>query len=72
MRIFGYMGMMKELNKIGKFVRLNLVREIVEVVSVDSTGITVKFYGKKLTMEHREVSLVTPEEVAVAERRFSH
>ena len=58
--------MAKRFNEFGKFVRLNLVGEIVEVVSVDSTEITVKYYGKDLTMKHREVSFVTDEEAAAA------
>lgn len=56
----------EKINEFGKFVRLNSGGEIVEVVSVDSTEITVKYYGKNLTMKHREVSLVTPEEAVAA------
>jgi hypothetical protein len=55
----------------GKFVRLNLIGEIVEVVGFDSTDITVNYKGKNLTMEHYEVSRVTPEEAAAAARRVS-
>jgi hypothetical protein len=50
----------------GKFVRLNLIGEIVEVVSVDSTEITVKYRGHHLTMNHYEVSRITREEEAAA------
>jgi hypothetical protein len=50
----------------GKFVRLNLIGEIVEVVGFDSTNITVRYKGQNLTMEHFEVSRITSEEEAVA------
>jgi hypothetical protein len=65
------MYMAKEFDKFGKFVRLNLVREIVEVVSVDPTEITVKYYGMNIPMQHHEVSLVTPEEAAAVAFRVS-
>jgi hypothetical protein len=63
--------MPKRPEALDKFVRLNLIGEIVEVVGFDSTNITVKYRGKNLTMEHYEVSRVTPEEAAVAARRIS-
>jgi preprotein translocase subunit YajC len=53
----------------GKFVRLNLIGEIVEVLDYDSTEITVNYKGRKLTFDHHEVSRITPEEEAVATRR---
>ena len=46
-----------------KFVRLNLTGEIVEVVKLDSIGITINYRGKHLTMNCNEVSCVTLEEI---------
>jgi hypothetical protein len=63
--------MTKHAEAFGKFVRLNLIGEIVEVLSFDSTDITVKYNGKNLTMEHYEVSRITPEEEAVAAKHVS-
>jgi hypothetical protein len=64
--------MAKQFRGFGKFVRLNLIGEIVEVVHVDSTEITVNYKGALLTMEHYEVSRVTPEEeIAAAVKRIS-
>jgi len=60
--------MTKHAEAFGKFVRLNLIGEIVEVLSFD---ITVKYNGKNLTMEHYEVSRITPEEEAVAAKHVS-
>jgi hypothetical protein len=56
----------EEFNEFGKFVRLKLIDEIVEVVGVNSTEIAIKFYGNILTMKHHEVSRVTPEEESTA------
>ena len=53
-----------ETEAFGKFVRLKLTGDIVEVVSFDSTDITIKFKGQNLTMEHYEVSRIAPEEAA--------
>ncbi len=58
--------MAKQWDDFGKFVRLNLIGEIVEVVNFDSSNITVKYKGQNLTMEHFEVSRITPEEESVA------
>lgn len=58
--------MVKQWDDFGKFVRLNLIGEIVEVVSFDSSNITVKYKGQNRTMEHFEVSRITSEEAAVA------
>jgi hypothetical protein len=58
----------KNLEGFGKFVRLHLTGESVEVVSFDSNEITVKYKGKDLVMSHHEVSLLTPEEQAAAKR----
>jgi hypothetical protein len=58
--------MVKQWDDFGKFVRLNLIGEIVQVVSFDSSNITVKYKGQNLTMEHFEVSRITSEEEAVA------
>jgi hypothetical protein len=61
-------NMIKHTEVFGKFVRLNLIGEIVEVLSFDSTDIVVNYKGKILTMEHYEVTRLTPEEEAVAKR----
>jgi hypothetical protein len=61
-----FLVMAKKSDEFGKFVRLNLIGEIVEVVSADSKEITVKYYGHQLTMRHSEVSRITPEEAASA------
>jgi hypothetical protein len=58
--------MAKQWDDFGKFVRLNLIGEIVEVVGFDSTNITIRYKGQNLTMEHFEVSRITSEEEAVA------
>lgn len=63
--------MRKHYDEFGKFVRLNLIGEIVEVLDCDSTEITVNYKGKKLVMGHYEVSRITSEEEAVAARRVS-
>ena len=63
--------MIKHPQVFGKFVRLNLIGEIVEVLSFDSTDIVINYKGKTLTMEHHEVSRITPEEEAIAARRVS-
>jgi hypothetical protein len=56
--------MAKQTAGLNKFVRLNLIGEIVEVVSFNSMEITIKFQGMNLTMQHDEVSRIPPEEVA--------
>lgn len=63
--------MIKHPQAFGKFVRLNLIGEIVEVLSFDSTDIVINYKGKILTMEHHEVSRLTPEEEVAAARRIS-
>lgn len=63
--------MAKHPDTFGKFVRLNLIGEIVEVVSFDSSEIMINFKGRNLTMEHYEVSRLTPEEEAAAAQRIS-
>jgi hypothetical protein len=55
----------------GKFVRLNLTGEIVEVFDCNSSEIIINFKGQKLAMAHHQVSLVTPEEAALAAKRIS-
>lgn len=57
-----------ESDAFGKFVRINLTGEIVEVVSFDLTEITISFKGRNLIMNHYEVSRITPEEAAAATR----
>ena len=61
--------MAKYLEAFGRFVRLNLIGEIVQVVSFDSTDIMINYKGKILTMAHHEVSRITPEEEASAEAK---
>ncbi len=62
--------MAKKSDVFGKFVRLNLGGEIVEVMSVDSAGITIKYFGNHIAMKYWEVSLVTSEEAAAAGKRL--
>jgi hypothetical protein len=61
----------KNFVSFGKFVRLNLTGEIVEVSDCNSTEIMVNFKGKKLAMHHYEVSWVTPQEATAAAERNS-
>jgi hypothetical protein len=61
----------KQFDTFGKFVRLNLIGEIVEVVDCDSTEITINYKGRQFTLDHYEVSRITPEEAAVAAHRIS-
>lgn len=62
MRLYGSMG--KQYDIFGKFVRLNLIGEIVEVVDCDATEITINHKGRHFTLDHGEVSRITPEEAA--------
>jgi hypothetical protein len=55
----------------GKFVRLNLSGEIVEVVDFDLTEITINFRGKNLTLKHYDVSCLTPQEAEAAKLNSS-
>ena len=62
----------KQSGTFGKFVRLNVIGEIVEVVDCDLTEITINFKGRNFRMDHEEVSHITPEEEAMlAQRRTS-
>jgi hypothetical protein len=60
--------MAKQYRAFGKFVRLNLIGAIVEVVDCNSTEIIVNYKGTTLRMSHYEVSRITPEESAAAEK----
>jgi hypothetical protein len=62
--------MINHLQAFGKFVRLNLTDEVVEVFDCNSTEIIINFKGKKLTMAHHQVSWVTPEEAARAAKHI--
>ncbi|HXC36228.1 MAG TPA: hypothetical protein VNV43_10160 [Candidatus Acidoferrales bacterium] len=62
----------KKFNEFGKFVRLNIIGEIVEVEGCDSTEITINYKGRKYTMDHNEVSRITPEDAAAMEKRISN
>lgn len=55
----------------GKYVRLNLLRDIVEVLDCNSAEIVVNYKGEKLRMSHSEISWATPEEAAAAAERIS-
>jgi hypothetical protein len=46
-----------------KFVRLNLTREIVQVMRLDSSEITIKYREQNLILNHNEISCITLEEV---------
>ena len=59
-----YLTMGKQYDKFDRFVRLKLIGEIVEVVDCDATEITIKHKGRTFTMDHNEVSRLTPEEAA--------
>jgi hypothetical protein len=48
----------------GKFVRLKLTGEIVEVMGFDSDNIMINYRGQTLTMRQHEVSCLSPEEAA--------
>jgi hypothetical protein len=61
----------KQSDAFGKFIRLNLTSEIVEVVSSNSSEITIDYKGRHLTLRHSEVSRLTPEETAAAAKRLS-
>jgi hypothetical protein len=58
--------MAKQFQAFCKFVRLNLIGEIVEVTGFDSTGMTINFKGQNLMVDYKEVSPVTSEEVVVS------
>ena len=56
----------------GKFVRLKLTGEIVEVVGLDSGDIMINYRGQTLTMGPHEISRISPEEAAMlGEKRNS-
>jgi hypothetical protein len=55
----------------GRYVRLNLIGEIAEVVSFDTTEITIKYKGNTLTMDHYEVSRISHEEEVLAASRIA-
>ena len=48
----------------GKFVRLNLTGEIVEVLTGDSKELTIKYRGENITLFRYEVSALTAGEEA--------
>ena len=58
--------MVKQSEYFGKFVRLKLTNEIVEVVGFDSSDVVINYKGRNLTMAHYEVSRITHEEAAAA------
>jgi hypothetical protein len=55
----------------GKFVRLKLTGEIVEVVCFDSAEITITFKGHNLVMKHNEVSRLRPDEMRASDNSGS-
>lgn len=65
-------GMEKLAETYGRFVRLKLTGEIVEVVGFDSGEIMINFRGMTLTMCPYEISRISPEEAAMlGEKRSS-
>jgi len=56
---------------LGKFVRLKLTDEIVEVVTSDSDSITVNFKGQHIILRHTEVYRLSPEEQSIHEQRLN-
>jgi hypothetical protein len=59
-------NVVKKFASFGKFVRLNLTGQIVEVLDCNLIEIIVNFEGKKLTMTHSDISWATPQEAAAA------
>jgi hypothetical protein len=45
-----------------KFVRLNMTREVVEVIAQSEVDVTVMYRGERVTLKRDEVIPVTPEE----------
>ena len=62
--------MAKQYHALGKFVRLNLNGEIGEVLDCNSTEVIVKCKGTTFITSPHEVSRITPEEAAAAEKRL--
>jgi hypothetical protein len=63
--------MEKPAEKYGKFVRLKLTGEIVEVVCFDSAEITINFKGNSLVMKHHEVCRLRPDEMKASDNHNS-
>jgi hypothetical protein len=58
--------MAKQFHAFCKFVRLNVIGEIVEVVGFDSTGMTINLKGQNLIVDYDEVSPITHKEEAAS------
>ena len=56
--------MAKNTEPFGRFVRLRLTGEIVEVVGFDSGEIMINYRGQTLTMGQHEITRISPEEAA--------
>jgi hypothetical protein len=63
--------MERQNDTLGRFVRLNRNGEIVEVLGYNSIEMVVNYKGAILTMSHDEVSRITTEEAAAAEKPMS-
>jgi hypothetical protein len=63
--------MAKSSGTFDQFVRLNLTGEIVEVVTLDSTEITISYRGRNVVMKHHEVTHITPEEEMVYKKNLN-
>jgi hypothetical protein len=63
--------MAKHEESFGKFVRLKLTGEIVEVVCFDYAEITITFKGHNLVMKHHEVSRLVPDEIKASDNSGS-
>jgi hypothetical protein len=61
----------KQEESFGKFVRLKLTGEIVEVVCFDSDAITINFKGHSLVMKHHEVCHLRPDEIKALDNHNS-
>jgi hypothetical protein len=61
----------KHFEAFGKYVRLILTGEIVEVLNSDSTEIMINYRGKHLTIDQYDVSRLTSEEAAAIAKRIS-
>jgi hypothetical protein len=64
----------KEANEppsLGRFVRLKLTDEIVEVKQWASNSLTIEFKGQSITLRHDEVRHLPPEEQSVYEQHLN-
>jgi hypothetical protein len=64
-------AVVKESENFGKFVRLNLTGEIVEVVNYTKSEITIRFKGKDLVMSHGDISRIAADEASKHEKNLN-